>query len=295
MNKFPAKNPQQLSTFVILQQRYPKSSAAIALFLFVLLIFIIVQNILISNRLNRIETPTDIEQEDVPLPDEEDATPKYVNDNPSMEANVLFAENVIGDHSIERREKYYDSEYDQDGFPTGKLWLSNDEFKGDHITNSEIKSRFKKRKSERMKHFVAMVTIRAKQIGAKYEIPWKVIVAQAIVESAYGMSRVAVTGYNLFGHKLTPAEKQKYQAEGTKGLSKGISGFIPAYDDNPDDLFRQYNNYWVGMERHAQLLKDAYAPNGNFPQCLCSGKRKYATNCGNGYVEKIQSVMDKIK
>ncbi len=295
MSKYPAPQPQNNTPkFIILQQKYPKSTSILVVCVIIFCCLSVYQSCSISNRLERLETPSDIETNNIPEPDQWKA--EYTKNNPAMESNVSFADLAIGDHSIERREKYYDSEYDEDGFPTGKQWLSNDEFKGDHITNEAVKTRFRKRKAVHMDRFLKVITIKAKQIGEQYGIPYKVIVAQAIVESAYGMSRIAVTGYNLFGHKLTPAEYKQYQENGVKGLSKGISGFVPAYDDDPNDLFRQYTSYWVGMERHAQLLKEHYEPNGGgFPECLCNGKRKYATNCGNGYVEKIKSVMSKIK
>lgn len=268
-----------------------KAIIAIASLIIALLIAMFVYIYKLSSRLDKIEIE-DIEQEDVNIFEEEPTE--------ALDASIVSLTNVTESHTDEHQAERNDvisfGEYDRDGFPTGRTYLTRDEFKRKHITDNETKKRFDQRKKLQQQRFVSLIKPKAKELGKKYGIPWRLIVAQAIKESAYGMSRIAVTGYNLFGHKLTPAEYRTYEKSGVKGLPVHLSGFIPANDDDPSDKFRQYTSIWESMETHAKLIANVYKPQGGgFPECLCSGTRKYATSCKGDYVKMIKQTMSELK
>jgi len=62
-------------------------------------------------------------------------------------------------------------------------------------------------------------------------VPVSFILAQAMTESRYGRSRLAVTANNYFGVKWT-------------GKKRGVSTYVIANDDSPTDRFRKYDTKW---------------------------------------------------
>ena len=293
-----AYNPKtSIIEYIAILPKYPKLFKAILATIAVVVLAIVALAfcmIYFYICLSHLQTPGDTQQSDVEkelaTSDKEMKVIQIADYEGIQSIQSQFAES----HLIERNERYDLADYDQDGFPTGRMWLSAAEFKGDHIADDNTKSRFKKRKKRLMASFVALLLPRAKQIAKEHGVPYRVILAQAILESAYGTSRVAVTGSNLFGHKLTPAERRKYEENGTAGFTKDVAGFIPANDDDNKDQFRQYVSIWAGMKRHAELLVTYKKTNGgDFPECLC-GSRNYASNCAGSYAEKIKKTMSLI-
>lgn len=293
-SNLPSRNTTTIIEYVKLLPTHPKLMKAVmgCLAMFLLIIAVIIYfMIAFFFRLSELEVPSDIAEATVAEEFKSDGQVINVADFTGIES---IQEQFANTHLIERNENYDLSDYDKDGFPTGRLWLTAAEFKGKHIKDEDTKKRFNVRKKNQMASFVALIMPRAKMYGKEYGVPYQTIVAQAILESAYGTSRVAVTGSNYFGHKLTPAERRKYEEQGTAGFSPDIAGFIPANDDDNKDQFRQYTSIWAGMKRHAELLSVYKKVNGGvFPDCLC-GKRNYASNCAGSYVDKIRKTMQRI-
>ncbi len=293
-SNLPSRNTTTIIEYVKLLPTHPKLMKAVigCLAMFLLIILVIVYfMIAFFFRLSELEVPSDIAETTVADEFKSDGEAIKFADYEGIES---VQEQFANTHLIERNENYDLSDYDKDGFPTGRLWLTAAEFKGKHIKDEDNKKRFNVRKKKQMASFVALIMPRAKMYGKEYDVPYQTIVAQAILESAYGTSRVAVTGSNYFGHKLTPAERRKYEEQGTAGFSPDIAGFIPANDDDNKDQFRQYVSIWAGMKRHAELLSVYKKTNGGgFPDCLC-GKRNYASNCAGSYVDKIRKTMQRI-
>jgi flagellum-specific peptidoglycan hydrolase FlgJ len=180
--------------------------------------------------------------------------------------------------------------YDESGLPHGRKWLYFSEFKGEHLKDlsEEQRKAFKAWKEKHMKEFVAFVRPIATEMEKRHGVPADIIVAQAILESAYGTSRLAVTATNLFGHKWRKTNRGE----------KGIVGFVNAHDDSIHDVFVQYETLWYAFNKHAIILTayQARSPLVGFPECLCSHKLKYATACKKGtYVPNITRTINSLK
>ena len=75
------------------------------------------------------------------------------------------------------------------------------------------------------------------------DIPPELIVAQAIIESNFGKSRLACQANNYFGHKYRGKDSKK---------------FLVAHDDSPNDRFTKYKSVWFSIRYHSQLLMRKY-------------------------------------
>ena len=101
-----------------------------------------------------------------------------------------------------------------------------------------------------------------------YFIPPSLIIAQMIIESNFGLSRIAVDGNNLFCHKF---RGQKL-------------GFLVAADDSPTDRFTKFRSQWSSLRAHSYLLMNKYSKRIKFKSqtraaslndwfcALCGGK-----------------------
>ena len=125
----------------------------------------------------------------------------------------------------------------------------------------------------------------------------------AILESNYGLSRLAAEGNNLFGVKFRGKKSD---------LIKG--GYILAFDDGPNNKFTRFVSQWAALRNQSYLLlkygKRIKAKNPNLNDwltALCGGltieqsKRHvkkggtvYATSCYKGgkcYGEKLKDII----
>jgi len=112
----------------------------------------------------------------------------------------------------------------------------------------------------------------------RYGIPASVTLAQGIIESANGQSRLAQEGNNHFGVKAT---KEWLDAGGRYGLYN---------DDKPNEKFCHYDSVGDSYEHHSQFLKN----NSRYADCFklaaddykgwCMGLNKagYATSASYG-------------
>jgi flagellum-specific peptidoglycan hydrolase FlgJ len=141
--------------------------------------------------------------------------------------------------------------YDLNGLPVGRKWLTSKEYKGDHIdalpvTNKQkrlIKERFKTWKSNHIKTFVKWISDAAKVEGKLKNVPPSLIAAAAILESNYGLSRLAVQGRNLYGIKYRGKDKSK---------------FLVVADDTPKDRFNIFPSYWFSIRNYTNVLNARY-------------------------------------
>lgn len=108
----------------------------------------------------------------------------------------------------------------------------------------------------------------------KYGIPASVTLAQGIIESANGKSRLALEGNNHFGIK---ASKAWLESGGAYGLYT---------DDKPNEQFCHYASVAESYEHHSRLLKDnpryagcfKLAPDDYKGWCMALDKAGYATS-----------------
>jgi flagellum-specific peptidoglycan hydrolase FlgJ len=200
-----------------------------------------------------------------------------------------------------RKDKSIETTYSKVGTPTTRKWLTVSEWQGKHLTDSTSKSLFKTWKLNETIKFVDYIKLAAKNESSVPEynkIPPSLTAAQAIIESMYGKSRLAVDANNIFGHKCFTCQ----------------DSFIIAHDDDPNDRFSIKQNKWYSLRDHSKMLMRLYYPrlkNKSNPDirdwldalCNCGreldvkkaleakkqGKYSYATSCytGEGYAVKI--------
>jgi len=194
------------------------------------------------------------------------------------------------------------TKYNLSGLPVGRKWLTSKEWKGKHIRNNDVvtRSRFKSWKQIHIETFVKFFGAEIqKEVNDNFpDLCASVIIAQAIIESNFGLSRIAVEGNAIFGHK----HKSK------KGK------FIVAHDDSPTDRFSVYPSQWFSIRAHSHLMNDKYKKRivgeysrENWLIALCgamtpkasrkyheSGNFLYATSCMTPvcYSEKLRRIIN---
>lgn len=196
------------------------------------------------------------------------------------------------------KDKTPETQYNKMGLPTNRLWLTSKEWRGKHIKNHIVKSRFKAWKKIHIKQFIKFFGAEAKKESKVYPaIPPALYVAQCILESNFALSRLAVTGNNLYGHKY----------RGQK------DGFLVAHDDSPTDKFTKFKSQWYSLRSHSKLLMNRYHKRikgtptlekwlgalcgGNTPaqsrKWRAKGGKVYATSClcGEGYGQKLKRII----
>ena len=191
------------------------------------------------------------------------------------------------------------SKYNELGLPNDREWLTRKEWRGKHV-QKDTASIFKKWKKKHIQQFVDWISIAAiKESAVHKDIPASLIAAQAILESNYGLSRVACEANNIFGHKFYGKD----------------SMFIVAADDSPTDKFQVYKSKWWNIRYHSKHLLRKYRkrivgkPNLNkWLTAICGattvekskqfvekGNYVYATSCYTGkecYSEKLQRIIN---
>jgi hypothetical protein len=197
--------------------------------------------------------------------------------------------------------------YDDIGLPRGgRSWFTRDEFRGRHLRDSSLamRKKFKDWREKYQKRFLAYIIDASKEEQKVSGIPYQLVVAQAILESQYGTSKLAVLGCNLFGVKK-------------KG---GNRPSIMISDDSPTDLFNVYRSNWESLRHHSKVLNGKYRARlktkdpslEEWVNCLCgcesspcstensrtfvdNGGQVYATSCFNGKESYSQKLLRIIK
>lgn len=197
-----------------------------------------------------------------------------------------------------RYDNVANSSYDMMGMPTDRKWLTGKEWRGEHVTDPAQRSRFKMWKALHMREFIDYAMHLAEEEVKVYpDIPKELIVAQAIIESNFGMSRLSVEGNNLFGHKC-------HNCTGK---------YLVAHDDSPTDRFQIKKTKWHSVRAHSKLLMGMYRKRikgkptlKKWYKALCGcetvkgsdrfvkkGNRVYATSCFKkpGYIAKLKKII----
>ena len=120
----------------------------------------------------------------------------------------------------------------------------------------------------------------------RYGIPASVTLAQGILESSNGQSRLARNENNHFGIKATPS----WIAEGGR--------YALYTDDRPDEKFCSYDSVGDSYEHHSRFLKE----NSRYAACFglspddykgwTEGIARAGYATGNGYADKLQKIIE---
>lgn len=82
----------------------------------------------------------------------------------------------------------------------------------------------------------------------KFGIPVSIKMGQAMLESGYGKSRIAIHGNNHFGIKY-----RKWNGD----INSELDGYILAYDDCPSQCrFQKFKTAWASWRAHSLLLQN---------------------------------------
>ena len=207
-----------------------------------------------------------------------------------------------------RDEVTQDREYDTNGLPLNREYLTSFEWKGSHLrdSSSAMRKKFKQWKKDHIASFISWMVDAAKEEEKISGIPYQIVVAQAMLESQYSTSRLSVEANNLFG---------------IKHKGKG-NDYIVAKDDSPKDKFKTYpKGKWWSLRHHSNVLNKRYRSRiqgkptlDKWVNCLCgcesppctteksrnfveAGGQVYATSCYKGeisYSQKIKKIINKL-
>ncbi len=113
--------------------------------------------------------------------------------------------------------------------------------------------------------------------GERYGVPYSITMAQGILESRGGRSRMAIALNNLFGIKCNGGRCQK------NGCNHGYYT-----DDRKDETFERYPSYEASFKRHIKFFLD----NDRYNKCLSCGTND--TECWLYRLQKSGYATDKM-
>ncbi len=235
--------------------------------------------------------------------------PKAVAINYTYDKAALHEDEFVSDVYAGRTDKAEIAEYNSLGLPKDRYWMSSSEWHGKHIKNMPINNakkkllltRFKTWKQLHIKSFIdEMLKSAVKEHETFPEIPPSLIVAQAIIETNFGLSKLAIVGNNYFGHKYRGSNP---------------SAYIVAADDSPTDRFTKYKSTWFSLRHHTRnVLMKLYYPRckgesdlNSWLNALCGamtaekskkfvskGNYVYATSCMTEvcYAQKLKNIIE---
>ena len=169
--------------------------------------------------------------------------------------SIEEGDEYISDVYAGRDDAVKNTDYNSLGLPVDRFWLTRNEWQGKHIKEMPIDytkrkllmERFKVWKKCHIKSFINdMLRAAVKEHETFPQIPPSLIVAQAIIETNFGLSRLALQGNNYFGHKYR---------------GKDTTKFLIAADDSPTDRFTKYKSTWFSLRHHTRnVLMRLYYP-----------------------------------
>jgi hypothetical protein len=156
-------------------------------------------------------------------------------------------------------EMYPNMGYDENGWSL-RGYMSSYELKGKHCTTPESIVKFKNEFERRKQVFVDTITERILEVCKGTSVPPSIVIAQAIIESAHGMSRLKIQANNMFGHMYHEGSCiGPFHENGCKGIDDKIK----AFDRNVNGklksyYFRKYQSVWWCIKYHIWLLENGY-------------------------------------
>jgi flagellum-specific peptidoglycan hydrolase FlgJ len=152
------------------------------------------------------------------------------------------------------------------------------------VTGSAISGKHNSSKDELCLAYIARFSNIAKAEQRKFKIPASITMAQGLLESDAGKSRLVGKSNNHFGIKT---------------WNKSVSHVV-AHDDNPDDMFRTYSNAWLSYRDHSLLLKkENYGSLFKLNPTDYVGWAKGLQSCGyatdKGYAVKLIALIERYK
>mgnify|MGYP003134980821 FL=1 len=150
-----------------------------------------------------------------------------------------------------RTEEEDSCTYNSLALPKSRYWLSAKEWKGEHISKMDIslkekrilKTRFKTWKTLHIAEFINYMGAAAQEEHKHFpDIPPSLYISQSLIESNFGISRLAIQAKNMYGHKWTKKDKK----------------YLVCADDSPTDKFDMFLSEWHSLRSHSYLLMRKY-------------------------------------
>ena len=138
------------------------------------------------------------------------------------------------------------------------------------------------------KDFIAGIGPAARASALRTKIPASFVVAEGALESAWGTSRLAAEGFNLFGVKADPSWHGAVITMPTREFSSGRWVVVPA-------RWRKYDNWQSSIDDHATFLlsnpryQGAFASTTGATFARAVAAAGYATD--PDYASKIVSII----
>ena len=160
---------------------------------------------------------------------------------------------------------------------------SNMTYSGSGFATKDSKSAEAIKRKKQLKYVDRYVNLAQKEME-KYGIPASITLAQGLLESNCGESRLAVRNNNHFGVKCF-----------SRSCKKGhCTNFT---DDSHKDFFRKYNNVWESYRGHSYLLRaDRYKPlyklDSNDYKGWARGLKKAGYATDKYYAEKLIQIIE---
>ena len=204
------------------------------------------------------------------------------------------------------RTEQAESEYNFLALPSDRYWLTAKEWRGSHIKTMDktlkekrlLTTRFKAWKAMHIKEFIDHMGAAAQEEHKQFpDILPSIYIAQSLIESNFGLSRLAIQGKNMYGHKW-----------------RGKNNFLVCADDSPTDKFSIFITEWHSIRAHSYLLMKKYRKRikgkitlGKWLTALCgaqtvkgskafvdAGNSVYATSCMTEvcYAVKLKRIID---
>lgn len=178
----------------------------------------------------------------IPMPKQESLLPLKTKEDKDFNVYV---------HAAASEE--YKEGYDADGFPY-RGYMSAKELSGAHVSSPDARVRFQNRLYKLKQDFVDTMSVKALEVCKNTLVPPSILVAQSIIETAHGTSRLKHKANNFFGHTFKSSDVNK----------RGIIGYIPATDKDKHGKssmhkFRIYKSAWWSLKHHVWLLENNYA------------------------------------
>jgi flagellum-specific peptidoglycan hydrolase FlgJ len=111
--------------------------------------------------------------------------------------------------------------------------------------------------------FIAAIAPAAQASQRKWNVPASITIAQAILESGWGQSRLSISANNFFGIKYGPRSDEGYVAFPTKEYVNGIPETqIARFDKfiSAEEAFDAHGELLATAQRYARAMADAGDP-----------------------------------
>lgn len=219
--------------------------------------------------LDKNEGSDEVEKPTLPDVSEENQIPGTTDDNEQNSEDTPQKPKPESEQSTKPKDSPKESSQTSNGIENNPAVIVSGKDISPHIITEETEQRLQVptepiqegniyfEKNETVENFIRKIGESARKIGHENDLFASVMIAQAILESAGGQSKLAqAPNYNLFGIKGT------YNGKGVSFITQEDAGNGTLYSTRA--IFRQYKNYEESLKDYAKLLKEGLVGDATF-------------------------------